>query len=257
MRKKRVINSLINIGSYEKFIKSIIKLSEDVPSSYICVSNVHMIIEAYKDKLFSNIVNNANIATPDGMPIAKSIQLIYGINQDRVAGMDLMPDLMKECKKSHKKIFLYGSTDDILKKIIEKSKKEFPNLKIDGFSPPFRELTGEEKSHIVQIINSQNPDFVFVALGCPKQERWMAEHKNKINSCMIGLGGAFEVYANVKHRAPLWMQKYSLEWLYRLLQDPKRLWKRYLITNTLFLILIFSQFITIRILKINAKSSSI
>ena len=241
MRKKRVINSLISIGNYEEFIENIIKLSDLVSSSYVCVANVHMTIEAYKDKSFSAVVNNANVATPDGMPIAKAIKFLYGINQARVAGMDLMPDLMNECEKHHKTIFLYGSTDDILKKIIKKAKKEFPKLAINCFSPPFRELASEEKHNIVKMINKKKPDFVFVALGCPKQEKWMAEHIEKINSCMIGFGGAFEVYAEVKDRAPQWMQKYSLEWLYRLWQDPKRLWKRYLVSNSIFIYLLILQ----------------
>ena len=110
-------------------------------------------------------------------------------------------------------------------------------------------MSNKEKSNIITIINDSNPDFVFVALGCPKQEKWMAEHKGKVNSCMIGLGGALEVYAGVKDRAPLWMQKYSLEWLYRLAQDPRRLWKRYFVTNSLFIILFIKQYIIQKTLK--------
>ncbi len=126
-------------------------------------------------------------------------------------------------------------------------------MKLDVYSPPFRELTKEEKEDIVQRINNINPDFVFVALGCPKQEKWMAEHKNKVNSCMIGFGGALEVYAGVKDRAPKWMQDYSLEWLYRFIQDPKRLWKRYLVTNSLFIILLCIQIVQLRVFKHNAR----
>ena len=99
------------------------------------------------------------------------------------------------------------------------------------------------------MINGKNPDFVFVALGCPKQEKWMAEHKEKIHSCMIGLGGAFEVYADVKERAPQWMQEYSLEWVYRLIQEPGRLWKRYLTTNIPFVFLLLKQLFIVRFLK--------
>jgi N-acetylglucosaminyldiphosphoundecaprenol N-acetyl-beta-D-mannosaminyltransferase len=249
MKKKKIIKTLISTGKYNEFIHEILELSKTKASSYVCVSNVHMTIEAYQSKVFCNIVNNANIATPDGMPLAKAMKLLYGIQQDRVAGMDLMPDLMKISEDRDLSIFLYGSTDDILTKIISNAKKEFPNLKLHAYAPPFRTLTDIEKEEIVEMINQKSPDFIFVALGCPKQEKWMAEHKDKINSCMIGLGGALEVYAGIKDRAPQWMQSYSLEWLYRFIQDPKRLWKRYFITNTLFIFLLLIQIIKVRIFK--------
>ena len=251
MKKKKIIRTLVSTGKYEQFIQDIINISKEKQSSYICVSNVHMAIEAYQSNSFCNIVNNANIATPDGMPLAKAMKLLYGIDQDRVAGMDLMPDLMKISEEKKLSIFLYGSTDDTLSTIFKKSKVEFPNLVINGYSPPFRQLTVQEEKAILENINELNPDFIFVALGCPKQEKWMAKYHGIINSCMIGLGGALEVYAGQKSRAPQWMQNYSLEWLYRLVQDPKRLWKRYLITNTLFVFLLIKQFIVFKIFKHN------
>ncbi len=253
MKKRKIIKTLISTGKYEAFIGDILDLSKDTNSSYVCISNVHMTIEAYLDKEFCKIVNSSNIATPDGMPLAKAMKMLYGVDQDRVAGMDLMPDIMKISEKKGLSIFLYGSTNEVLKAIASKAQREFPNLKLYVYSPPFRTLSLEEKEDIVTMINRTNPDFVFVALGCPKQEKWMAEHKNKINSCMLGLGGAFEVYADLKDRAPQWMQDYSLEWIYRFIQDPKRLWKRYLVTNPLFIGLLFIQFVNIRVLKHNMK----
>jgi N-acetylglucosaminyldiphosphoundecaprenol N-acetyl-beta-D-mannosaminyltransferase len=238
MQKKRLLNTRISIGNYNEFIEEIFLLSQQKKSSYVCVSNVHMLIEAYKNKAFGKIVNDADIATPDGMPLAKSMKLIYGIKQDRVAGMDMMPSILKEAEAKAMSVYFYGSTDETLELILAKAKKEYPDLKIAGhYSPPFRKLAEEEKSEIVNKINSTNPQFVLVALGCPKQEKWMAENKNKINSCMLGLGGAFTVYAGVQKRAPLWMQNFSLEWLYRFFQEPQRLWKRYLITNSMFSLL--------------------
>ncbi|WP_345975114.1 WecB/TagA/CpsF family glycosyltransferase [Sulfurimonas sp. HSL3-7] len=249
MKKRKVIKSLISTGKYETFIHNILGLVQNHSSSYICVSNVHMTIEAYLDTNFSAVVNGADMATPDGMPLAKAMKFLYGIDQDRVAGMDLMPDLMKISEEKGLSIFIYGSTDNVLEEIVSKAKQEFPNLELNVYSPPFRTLSEEEKNNIVSMINDKNPDLVFVALGCPKQEKWMAEHKNKINSCMIGLGGALEVYAGVKDRAPQWMQDYALEWMYRFIQDPKRLWKRYLVTNTLFIILLLIQIVKVRIFK--------
>lgn len=251
VKKRKIINTLISTGSYEEFIGNISDLSKNSNSSYVCISNVHMTIESYLDKTFCKIVNSADIATPDGMPLSKAMKMLYSVDQDRVAGMDLMPDLMKISEEKGLSIFLYGSTDEVLKSVVSKAKREFPNLKLHIYSPPFRTLSQEEQEDIVTMINRNNPDFVFVALGCPKQEKWMAEHKNKINSCMIGFGGALEVYADLKNRAPQWMQNYSLEWLYRLIQDPKRLWKRYLVTNSLFIGLLFVQFVKVRVFKHN------
>ncbi len=248
MRKRKVIRTLVSTGTYKTFIDNILALSQKSSSSYVCVSNVHMSIEAYQSAAFCSVVNSADMATPDGMPLAKAMKLLYGVEQNRVAGMDLMPDLMKEAEKKELSIYLYGSTDEVLETIKAKAAQEFPKLKLYGYSPPFKVLNAEEKSEIVEEINSKKPDLVFVALGCPKQEKWMAEHKGKINSCMIGLGGAFEVYADVKDRAPQWMQDYSLEWMYRFAQDPKRLWKRYAVTNTLFIVLLLHQMINVRIL---------
>jgi len=249
MNKYKVISSLVSTGTYEEFIKKILELVKEGKSSYICVSNVHMLIEAYRNNLFSNVVNNSELTTPDGMPLAKGIKLLYGISQDRVAGMDLVPDLMQASESQNYSIFIYGATPIVLEKVIKKAKKEFPRLKIEVESPPFRKLTDKENLETIKNINNINPDFVFVALGCPKQEKWMAEHKGKINSCMIGLGGAIEVYAEVKNRAPKWMQDNSLEWLHRLIQDPRRLWKRYLVTNSLFIGLFLVQYIKIKVFK--------
>lgn len=249
MNKKRVVSIDISIGKYQDFLKRFLSLSSEKKSSYVCVANVHMTVEAYLDKDFCSIVNNAEIVTPDGMPLAKAIKFIYGISQDRVAGMDLIGDLFEECEKYEKSIFIYGSTSDTLEKLKIKTSNDFSNLLLNTYAPPYRQLSKEEKDNDIKMINDLNPDFVFVALGCPKQERWMAEHKDKVNSCMIGLGGAVEVYAGVKDRAPLWMQKYSLEWLYRFIQEPKRLWKRYFVTNSLFIILFLKQYIIQKTLK--------
>src|SRR5690606_24334749 len=156
-------------------------------------------------------------------------RLFYGIRQDRVCGMDILPDVLARAEKENKSVFFYGTTEDILTAIRTRIRKQFPRLDLVGtFSPPFRTLTPKEKGDIVSQINASAPDFVFVALGCPKQEKWMAEHLGKINSCMLGLGQAFHVFAGKEKRLPKWMRALSLEWAYRLVLEPKRLWKRYL-----------------------------
>ena len=205
-------------------------------SSYVCFANVHMIVEAQKDPEFRKVVNNADMVTPDGRPLSVFLNLLKGSRTERAAGMDILPELLRRSEKRHKSVFFYGSTDDVLRAIADRIARELPGLRVAGMiSPPFRALSGEEKKAYIRQINAAEPDFVLVSLGCPKQENWMAEHRGKINACMMGLGQAFRTYAGIEKRLPKWMRDLSLEWIYRLSLEPGRLWKRYLVTNTLFL----------------------
>ncbi|MTI29792.1 WecB/TagA/CpsF family glycosyltransferase [Xanthovirga aplysinae] len=239
MEKRTVINSQITTGSFDEFIENIFDLVGRKKSSYVCCANVHMLIEAYKDNAFNKVLNEADLVTPDGTPLSKVIKWFDKIDQERVAGMDLMPTLLEEAERRGKSVYFYGSTVEVLSKIRKKVSKNFPNLNIAGtFSPPFRPLIDSEDQEVVDDINMANPDILFVALGCPKQEKWMAAHKEKLNTCMIGVGQSFMVFAGVEKRLPLWARNLSLEWAYRLYQEPRRLWKRYLFTNSMFIFLI-------------------
>lgn len=242
LEKRRIISIDVSIGKYSEFVDEIVKLAQRRESNYICVANVHMTVEAYNNYSYQKIVNSAVITTPDGMPLVKAIKLLYGVDQDRVAGMDLFPDLLERSTKENLRVFLYGSTQNVLKAIVAKANRLYPDLEIVGtISPPFRPLTPAEKEGIIDTINEAKPNIVFVSLGCPKQEKWMNEMYGKIHSLMIGVGAAFPVFAGFKKRAPYWMQKYSLEWFYRLLQEPNRLLKRYLYTNSKFIYLLFKE----------------
>ena len=236
--KRKLLTSLISAGSFNEFINHIFWLTENKASSYVCFANAHMLVEAYKDKDFNKLLNSADVATPDGGPLSKLMKLMYGQEQDRVAGMDVLPRLLQEAAARGKSVYFYGSTDQVLEAVVAKAKAELPELQVAGYySPPFRKLTDAEDSDIVNMINDANPDLVFVALGCPKQERWMAEHKGKVKACMLGVGQAYMTYADLEKRLPEWARNFSLEWTYRLWQEPRRLWKRYLITNSMFLYL--------------------
>ena len=244
MNKKNIISFGVSTGPYSKFVNEIIDRGLRHESASICVANVHMCIEAWRDQTFAEVVNNSEIVTPDGMPLAKALQLLYGISQDRVAGMDLMPDLMEAAGVRGASIFLYGSTPEVLKRISVKIANNYPNLKMAGMiSPPFRPLSTEEEQADIETINKSGANLILIALGCPKQERWMAQHKGKIKAVMIGVGGAFPVFAGLQKRAPQWMCDTSLEWLYRLIQEPRRLFKRYFITNSLFILLLAREFL--------------
>ena len=242
--KKKLLSLFVTTGSYQQFVDRIYKLAARKKSSYVCVANVHMLIEAHKDAAFAKAVNNADIVTPDGMPLAKSFKLLYGIKQPRVAGMDLLPDLLTGAVENKLPVYFYGSTDNVLLKTIEFTKNNYPELNVAGiYSPPFRALTTGEEEEIVQKINNTGAKIVFVALGCPKQENWMASMKGRINACMIGIGGALPVVVGMQKRAPMWMQKLCLEWLFRLMQEPQRLFKRYAVTNMSFLYLLLKSWV--------------
>ncbi len=235
MTQQKLISINISLGSYQHIVSDIIALARKRVSSYVCVANVHMCIEAFQSNDFAHVVNSADIVTADGKPLCIGLKWIYGIAQDRVAGMDLTPSLFEEAANNGVKVFLYGSTDEVLQKIQQIAQEKYPQLSIVGaISPPFRLLSEAEVQHDIDTINNSGAGLVLVALGCPKQEKWMFSMKGKIDAVMVGVGGAFPVFAGLQPRAPKWMQDYSLEWLHRLLQDPKRLFKRYLHTNTLF-----------------------
>lgn len=239
MDRKKIISLDINCISYDNAINHILKLAKNKTSSYVCFANAHMTIEAYQNSTFAKLVNSSSLTVADGMPLVKCFEKLYGIKQDRIAGIDFMPDLISECEKQQLSIFLFGSTELVLKKLKDELTIKHPNLKVAGsYSPPYKQQFSIEDNKIfVEIINRVNPDIVFVSLGCPKQETWMANQSTFIKAPLLGVGAAFEIHAKVTKRAPLWMQKNSLEWLYRFMQEPKRLFKRYFVTNTLFMYL--------------------
>lgn len=238
----RIVNLNICKISFKDSIQNVIVLAMLHKPSYVCFANAHMIVEANNDPKFNEQVNQADMVLADGNPVAKACKWLYGIKQERIAGMNFMPSILKKANELSLSVFFYGSSEQILNKLRSLISEQYPCIKFAGaISPPFRQLTKEEQNTFINEINASNPNLVLVALGCPKQEKWMAENHSHINSILLGLGGAFSVMAGFQKRAPAWMQSLSLEWLYRLIQEPGRLWKRYLYTNTMFLWLLFKQ----------------
>lgn len=220
----------INMEWLKRYLKDNL---QDLKGDYICVSNVHTTVTSYEDENYRNIQNNALMAIPDGGPLSSIGRKRGFSSMDRTAGPSLMEEIFKDKGYTH---YFYGSTDETLVSLEKKIKEKYPNIKIVGmYSPPFRKLTEEEDEKVIEKINDCNPDFVWIGLGAPKQEIWMAEHQGKVNGLMVGVGAGFDYFAGNIKRAPLWMQKSNLEWLYRLIQDPKRLFKRYFVTNTKFI----------------------
>jgi N-acetylglucosaminyldiphosphoundecaprenol N-acetyl-beta-D-mannosaminyltransferase len=253
MERKEIINFGITTGNYSSFVNHIVTLAHHKESANVCVANVHMFIEAYKDKSFNSIINDATMVTPDGRPLTWVLRYVYGIRQDRVAGMDLLPDLLQQMMLKRLPAFFYGGTPALLEKTDNYLRYAFPDLPIAGmYSPPFRPATKEEEDQLVNKINNSGAAVVMVILGCPKQERWMASMKGKINAVMIGVGGALPVMVGMQKRAPAWLQHMGLEWLFRLMQEPRRLFRRYVITNSLFIYLFFKK-----IFKMQAKKKNV
>ena len=208
----------------------------ELKGKYICVSNVHTTVMSYENDEYRNIQNSGALALPDGKPLSVVCRKRGFSGADRVTGRrNLMREIFEVSEACGYRHYFYGSTPETLKLLKEKVEEKY-HLAIVGLeSPPFRKLTEEEDRKVVERINAARADFVWVGLGAPKQEKWMYEHKGRINGLMIGVGAGFDYFAGNIKRAPMWMQKCSLEWLYRLMQDPKRLFKRYLVTNTKFL----------------------
>jgi N-acetylglucosaminyldiphosphoundecaprenol N-acetyl-beta-D-mannosaminyltransferase len=204
-------------------------------SRYVCICNVHSVVTARRDPVFQAVLTRADAALPDGMPLAWYLRRHGFRNQQRINGPDLLARLSARAASLGLPVFFIGSTASILARMTARLRCSQPALDIAGtLSPPFRSLTRGENEAIAAQIRHSGARIVFVGLGCPKQERWMAEQRGRIPAVMIGVGAAFDFHAGEQPRAPRWMREHGLEWLHRLWCEPRRLWRRYLVTNTLF-----------------------
>jgi len=242
MKKIDILQTQVNALSQQNLVDLVHNWTKKNESKYICFANVHMIMEGYDDENFRNIVNKADIVAPDGMPLVWYIKLAGFKNQERVCGPDMTLKICELAEKESIPIGFFGSSEEVLKKLKTNLIKMYPKLKISCcISPPFRKLTIEESKMYINQINNSGIKILFVGLGCPKQEKWMFQHRNEINSVMLGVGAAFDFISGTKKIAPDFLKKCGLEWLYRLLQEPKRLWKRYLKHNPRFVFLAFLE----------------
>ncbi len=229
----------ITAGSFSEQVDAIVRLGAAHESSYVCCVNAHMTAEA-RDPAFNKVVNGADLATPDGMPVLLAMRWLNRVKQERVAGNDLMPALLEAAAEHELTVFLYGGSEQVQATIMERARAQWPGIRFAGaYAPPFGPLEALDLEKEAQRINASGAHIVMVSLGCPKQERFMQAMHGRVNAVMLGLGGAFLLYAGVDSRAPAWMRRFALEWLYRLALEPKRLWKRYLVTNSVFIVLFF------------------
>lgn len=230
-------------GQYWQCQDFILSLRNKAVSSYVCFANAHMIVEANRSDSFRSVLENADAVFMDGMSLVLSNRILNNDKfSERFAGMDVIRDILNRCEEDSFKVFFYGSTSENLAELKRYLKDNFPNLGVAGsYSPPFRPLTPLEKVEHSEMINLCKPDFVFVSLGCPKQEIWMSEMKGKVNSVMLGVGNAILTLSQQEKRAPIVMQRMGMEWLFRFLIEPRRLFKRYLHTNSYFIFLFLKK----------------
>ena len=206
-------------------------------SRVVCICNVHSVVTARQDPAFAAALAQADLATPDGAPVAWMLRRLGHAGQARINGPDLMWRCCADAAARGTPVYLYGGTEEVLARLQQRLRAAFPALRIAGAaSPPFRTLSAEEDAAAVAAINASGAGVVWVSLGCPKQELWMHAHRGRVHVVMVGVGAAFDYHAGTTPRAPLWMQQAGLEWLHRLASEPRRLGRRYLVTNTLFIV---------------------
>jgi len=237
----------------EKAIEDVAQYIPQKQGDYFCFANIHLVMEGVNKPEIKKVLNESNANFPDGMGVAWALKLLGHNFNGRVRGADFMLRLCSYASKNNLKIFLYGSTEEILETLEEKLKSMFPEINIVGsISPPFRELTKEEDERFVKEINEADPDILFVSLGASKQEKWMAEHKGKIKAVQLGVGAAFDFITNKVKQAPVWMQRTGLEWLYRLPQQPIKTASRMLLVPE-FVFRVLKEFINQKMKDTNSE----
>ena len=248
LEKQTVIGFPIVAESFTIQLNTVMGWAEQHLSKVVCVANVHMLVEAKTHPSFAKVLRHADMLTPDGMPLAWVISWLKLRYQDRVAGMDILLNVCRQAPNSGVSLFFLGSTPEILRGMRERLESEFPEVKIAGMEAlPFRPLTSCEDEELTERLNNSGANIIFVSLGCPKQEWWMHHHYGKVDAVMIGLGGVFPIFSGIQKWAPEWVRRHGLEWAYRLMQEPKRLWSRYAKTIPPFVWLVCVQLVKVKL----------
>jgi N-acetylglucosaminyldiphosphoundecaprenol N-acetyl-beta-D-mannosaminyltransferase len=232
----RVVNIDVSVTTEDEVVSRVFVWAGQRESRYICFATVHMVMEAGEDKELSEAVRRADICAPDGMPLVWNLRFHGMSSAKRVYGPDVMTRVLREAAGKGVKVGLYGGTPRRLEDLCRWAQTSFHGIDITyAFSPPFRELSEEEEAEVVKNVRSSGCEVLFVGIGCPKQERFMARHKGKLMIPMLGVGAAFDFLSGAKRQAPRWMMNCGLEWLFRLISEPRRLARRYLVYNSRFI----------------------
>jgi N-acetylglucosaminyldiphosphoundecaprenol N-acetyl-beta-D-mannosaminyltransferase len=246
--KVNILGVGINAITMAQAVAQIAAWIENRACQYVSVCTVHTVMECQHNETMRRAVNQAGLATPDGMPLVWLSRWWSRFEVNRVYGPDLLLALCQLSSERGYSHYFYGGAAGVPQLLAEKLRARFPGLKVVGaYSPPFRPLTPTESSQVIEQINLTQPDIVWVGLGTPKQDLWMAAHRAQLTApVLIGVGAAFDFHTGRIPQAPRWMQQAGLEWLFRLWQEPQRLWYRYLVYNPLFVILVLAQMIELR-----------
>jgi len=233
---RRILGMRVDATSYAETSATALDLARSGRGGMVCVSTTHMAMESFDSPEFRSIVNAADRVTPDGVPLVWALRSMGVSGATRVYGPDLLPYLCGVAEREGVPIGLFGGTDAMLAQLQRRLRERFPRLLIPfAWAPPFRPLDDDEDARVTDAIESAGVGVLFVGLGCPKQELWMAAHRERLPCVLVGVGAAFDFVAGIKSQAPRWMMHAGLEWLYRLCSEPRRLWRRYLIGNSRFL----------------------
>ena len=244
LHNRSVLGVRVDATSYNDACNRIQDWIETQAWGYVVAANVHVVMTAYWNMTYAQVLRQAALVTPDGMPLVWALRLLGLKTQTRVYGPDLMEYWCQRSAQLGWSLYLYGGTTEMLDILKNKLPRRFPGLKIVGTqSPPFRPLTAIEEARDIEKINTSGAKVVLVALGCPKQEFWMARQQHTLKAVAIGVGAAFSFYSNTVSQAPRWMMALGLEWLYRFSQEPGRLWQRYLVNNPAFVLLFGLQYV--------------
>jgi N-acetylglucosaminyldiphosphoundecaprenol N-acetyl-beta-D-mannosaminyltransferase len=239
---RHVLGMRVDATSYGDASRRVARWAHDGRPAYVCVATVHMVMEAFDSSAFRRIVNGADLVTPDGRPLVWALRSLGVKDATQVRGTDLTTHVVERAAREGIPIGLYGGTPDLLERFVGILERRYPGVRVVcRIAPPFRPLTPEEDEAVIEEILSSGARILFVGIGCPKQERWMEAHKERIPAVMLGVGAAFDFHTGRVRQAPGWIQVAGLEWLFRLLMDPRRLWKRYVRHNPRFVALFLLQ----------------
>lgn len=240
--RRHLLGMRVDAVALPDAVERLIDWAQRGESRYVCVATVNMVMEARGAPEFLRIVNEADLVTPDGMPVVWGLRWLGCARATRVCGPDLTPEVLRAAAVQGVPVGFYGGTPQAQDRLVAVARARFPGLAVAfAESPPFRALTEQEDRECVERLNRSGARLLFVGLGCPKQERWMAAHRGRVQAVMLGVGAAFDFLAGTKPRAPLWMQRAGLEWVFRLKTEPGRLWRRYLLCDSRFLALLAIQ----------------
>ncbi len=240
--RQRVISLDLSPLSLAEAAEQVVAWAQAGESRTVCAASVHMVMEAHDDPDFAAVVNAADLVTPDGMPVVWALRLLGQPDQTRVCGPDLTLEVCRLASERSLLVGFYGAQEIVLQTLTARLQQQFPGLAIAyACSPPFRPLDEAEQAATLQEIRASGARILFVGLGCPRQEHWMAQHRGLLPAVMLGVGAAFDFHAGAARRAPRWMQRSGLEWAFRFAMEPRRLWKRYLKHNPRYLVLLAAQ----------------